>query len=778
MAQLSYYEDDLAAERQPLGHPGSISPRYPPQQQQEYRQQYHQQQQYPDQEPRQRPKQDPFASPGRVRPGAHPDSSFESLREHRRYSQEPPRNGSPSRRGPGPYGPAAAVPQAGYSQPGVVSPASPPPPPPHRGAEQRYWGQEAGSYPPRARPAPPRSTITPGADNFSNAAVGGMAGIALTVAEHNARESGLNAIDGPNYPQQTYQQDGQWQNQNQGGYNGGGGGSSLGVGDHQQRQPGAPYSGVGDTSSHSSFQSSFQGSLAGHAIPARQGSSRSPHSTVNEIYTDDPYQHYGRPQDPRLGVVDPHDIEDDGDDGLTYGPRKGPRTSMLSLGSSHRGAAAAGGAAGGAAAGGVLSGLGGRNGSGGLSGFYAPVKNGSGAPQSALEGEKPAWPVVPPSSGKSRKWRLVVIIIVAVLIAIGIALGVVFGLVLKNNGGGNKDNSTGGSTSTAAGDTAANGDLDINSKEIKALLNNGNLYKVFPGIDYTPVNSQYPDCLKNPPSQNNVTRDVAVLSQLSNTIRLYGTDCNQTEMVIHALRRLEMDDTIKIWLGVWQDANTTTNKRQLDQMWDILDTYGEKPFKGLIVANEILFREQMTVDELGTLLKKVRSGVADRKMSLPVATSDLGDKWTAALAAESDYVMANIHPFFSGTKVAEAAVWTNQFWNNVNGPIFKSDPAKNIISETGWPSQGGTNCGSDKVFICPDQAVAGITEMNRFMKDWVCGALANGTEYFWFEAFDEPWKVTFNTKDQQWEDHWGLMDVNRNLKDGVQIPDCGGKTVD
>ncbi len=36
-------------------------------------------------------------------------------------------------------------------------------------------------------------------------------------------------------------------------------------------------------------------------------------------------------------------------------------------------------------------------------------------------------------------------------------------------------------------------------------------------------------------------------------------------------------------------------------------------------------------------------------------------------------------------------------------------------------------------------------------------------------AADEPGK--------EWEDKWGLMDVNRNLKPGVVIPSCGGKTV-
>lgn len=48
---------------------------------------------------------------------------------------------------------------------------------------------------------------------------------------------------------------------------------------------------------------------------------------------------------------------------------------------------------------------------------------------------------------------------------------------------------------------------------------------------------------------------------------------------------------------------------------------------------------------------------------------------------------------------------------------------------------------------------------------------------FRFVAFDEPWKERYNEGDKQWEDNWGLMDIDRNLKPGVKIPDCGGKSV-
>lgn len=46
-----------------------------------------------------------------------------------------------------------------------------------------------------------------------------------------------------------------------------------------------------------------------------------------------------------------------------------------------------------------------------------------------------------------------------------------------------------------------------------------------------------------------------------------------------------------------------------------------------------------------------------------------------------------------------------------------------------------------------------------------------------FEAFDEPWKIIFDTPGKNWEDKWGLMDQARNLKPGLKIPDCSGETI-
>ncbi|RMY43720.1 hypothetical protein D0864_15773, partial [Hortaea werneckii] len=488
-----------------------------------------------------------------------------------------------------------------------------------------------------------------------------------------------------------------------------------------------------------------------------------------QSYSDDAYHDF-----------DPNDIADDGDDVFDDRSRERRRN----------GPAAGAGLAGGTAAGGLFRSLSNRGGGGGGGGYG----NGMGSSRDDFGhyDEKSSWLEKQKSGG--RKMKIVIGSLIA-LVVIAAIVGGAAGGVLANKGSSNgvsdasslaSDSSDDGEdNNSSSGSNDGNDKLyDIDSKQVKELLDNDALHKVFPGMDYTPYNAQYPDCLTTPPDQNNITLDMAVLSQLTPAVRLYGTDCKQTEMVLTAIDRLGYNDTLKVWMGVWLGDNSTTNTRQLEQMYDILDTYPSSHFAGVIVGNEVLFREDLTENELGNQLRNVRKNLTARNIDLPVATSDLGDDWTTSLAADTDIVMANVHPFFAGVTPDEAPGWTWTFWQGhdviptseaPNGAAYP----KHIISEVGWPSAGGNNCGTEKG--CPNDtagAVASVENMNTFMEGWVCESLTNGTAYFWFEAFDEPWKVIFNTENDQWESKWGLMDPNRNIKDGLKIPDCGGKTVD
>ncbi|TVY61202.1 putative glucan endo-1,3-beta-glucosidase btgC [Fusarium oxysporum f. sp. cubense] len=640
------------------------------------------------------------APPRSNHPSAHPDSSYSRVQGgYDDYSS----HGRPV--SPSPYAGSA-----GYDSPRRPSPQQ---------NDHGYYGNQGynnyggGGGGGHMGYDHPNSHTTPGADNFGMSASGGMAGIAVNVADRNPRYSGIGAMEHSNLPPPP------------------------------SRTQQNPYGGNG-------------GYGHGYDSPRGPPSAATSHFNGSDPYIDNPYPGYtnSRHGSDNLGVVNPNEIVDDGDDGLVYG--KSQRNSMLSLSNSDRakrGASATAAAVGGGAAAGGL--LGGRGGSYEMNGAR----------------EKPyGYGSDDKDTGRSKRCKWLIIVVVF-LVIVGAIVGGVVGSMVNN---GKKDDSTASSGESAKDDTKKNGDLGKNSAEIKDLLNNPDLHRVFPGMDYTPLNSQYPDCMHNPPSQNNITRDVAVLGQLTNKIRLYGTDCNQTQMLIHALDRLELKDT-KIWMGVWLDKNETTNDRQMAQMWDILDEYGDAPFEGIIIANEILFREEMNITTLAKILDDTRTKLDKKGLKLPVATSDLGDDWTSELATDSDYIMANIHPFFAGVEASEAAAWTSNFWKTNNGDFWKTDTKKNIISETGWPTGGGTNCGS--AATCTKGSVAGIDELNTFMDDWVCQSLKNGTNYFWFEAFDEPWKERYNTKGKNWEDKWGLLTADRELKKGVKIPDCDGKTI-
>jgi exo-beta-1,3-glucanase (GH17 family) len=438
-------------------------------------------------------------------------------------------------------------------------------------------------------------------------------------------------------------------------------------------------------------------------------------------YVDSPSGMHSRSHDDvnHMAFVDPNAIVDDGDDGLGFShPRRNSRGNLpFNKSKSSLNALPIAGAAAGAAGAEAF------HNRGGAGGAYEPTP-GAGFIDPSVE-KNSGW--IRDQKKSSTKWKKFLFIGLGVAIILGIIGGVVGGILNSR-----KSISTKSSGQTAQQDDGS-GDLTKNSPEIKALLNNPNLHKVFSGFAYTPFAAQYPECLTYPPSQNNVTRDMAMMSQLTNVVRLYGTDCNQTEMVLHSIDALGLTD-MKIWLGVWLGNNDTTNTRQVNQMWQILEKSGTKYMKGVVVGNEVLYRQDLTPTQLGTYLSTTKANMTKNGYNLTVATSDLGDNWTADLAKEVDVVMSNIHPFFGGVNINQAAAWTWNFWQSHDVPVTAGMTGKKqIISEFGWPSAGGNDCGT-LTTACPDAtsgAVANIANMNTLMNTWVCQALANGTDYFW-----------------------------------------------
>ncbi|KAF9572061.1 hypothetical protein EC968_010392 [Mortierella alpina] len=281
---------------------------------------------------------------------------------------------------------------------------------------------------------------------------------------------------------------------------------------------------------------------------------------------------------------------------------------------------------------------------------------------------------------------------------------------------------------------------------------NPDLHKAFYGIDYNPAKALMPWCGV---TLQNVVDDMILISQLTNRIRLYGMDCSQADLTFQAITALNLNTTMKVVLTLWVDKDPITYQRQHDTLFRVLDTYGTDMVQGISVGNEVLFRGDKSLADLGELMKTVRTTVKTRyNKSIPIFTSEIGNNLNASLAAISDELSGNFHPYFAGTGVDEAAKWTMLQYNITMETNPTSTGLKGAISEVGWPSAPASA-------VHMKYAVPGLANLQTMIDTFICQANAAGIPYYWFEFQDAAWK---NDPKVPVEPYWGIFDKDKGLK--------------
>ncbi|CEH18371.1 FAMILY 17 GLUCOSIDASE SCW10-RELATED [Ceraceosorus bombacis] len=361
----------------------------------------------------------------------------------------------------------------------------------------------------------------------------------------------------------------------------------------------------------------------------------------------------------------------------------------------------------------------------------------------------------------NRKWWWIgggVILLIAV---IAIIAGVV---VSRNN---SKSDGNGG----LAG--VVNGDKNDPSKFTK----DPRFHQSFWGMCYTPLDSQYPACGD---TLDSVIEDIQIFSQLTKRLRLYGSDCNIAEYVLHAINVTKVDMTV--WLTAWlpqpaDDPDGSTYQRQVKNVQDAIKKWGVDHIEGVAVGNEYLLNggsEASLIQHMADM----RTALAGMNLSktVPVGTGDAGSKITETLAAGSDFIQANNHPWFGGVPVEQSGGWVWDYTANNEPATAKQAPnnPKLYVAEVGWPS--GANETRFMTEGAGGVAVAGVPNVQILLDTYVCQANTNLTNsdatfdgYMWFEALAEPWKDALYGGV---EAYWGLFDKNKKLLDGLTIPDC------
>jgi len=358
----------------------------------------------------------------------------------------------------------------------------------------------------------------------------------------------------------------------------------------------------------------------------------------------------------------------------------------------------------------------------------------------------------PAGSSSWKKWTLIGGLVV--LVVAGVGGGIAGWKISQNN------NSTSSRSSSSTGGTP-NPETDSTvGPDPSVFVKDDRLKQSFYGIAYTPQNVQLPSCGA---TQDSVTQEIQIISQLTTRIRTYGSDCNQSAMVVQAIRDTKVD--LSVWLGIYVDNNDTTWQRGVDDTINVLNTYGTANIGGITVGNEYILAQNATrasyafIEDKVTEFKRELTALNLDK-TIPVGTADAGSVMTSGMSTYMDYMMSNVHPWFGGLPIEQAAGWTWEFFEN--NDVAVAGTATPYIAEVGWPTNAMTRSA-----LTYQGAVASVANLQIFLDTYVCQANANQTRYFYFEVFDEPWKEIYGGV----EPYWGLFGADRVMKD-VIIPDC------
>ncbi|WP_298759729.1 glycosyl hydrolase family 17 protein [uncultured Psychroserpens sp.] len=239
-------------------------------------------------------------------------------------------------------------------------------------------------------------------------------------------------------------------------------------------------------------------------------------------------------------------------------------------------------------------------------------------------------------------------------------------------------------------------------------------------------------------TEEQVERRVKILKPYSKWIRSFS--CIEGN---EHIPRIAHKHGMKTLVGAWLGDDKDDNEKEIE---GLIQLAKEGVVDIAAVGNEVLYRNDLSLDELLDYIRRVKEALPD----IPVGYVDAYYEFSVhpQLVEISDVILSNCYPYWEGCHIDGALHHMQQMFGQASDA---GRGKKVIITETGWPSEGGSLKGA---FSSEENA------MKYFINTQVWAAKAN-IDVFYFSSFDESWK----TGDEgDVGAYWGLWDKHEKLK--------------
>lgn len=258
------------------------------------------------------------------------------------------------------------------------------------------------------------------------------------------------------------------------------------------------------------------------------------------------------------------------------------------------------------------------------------------------------------------------------------------------------------------------------------------------GVSFSPYQQGDNAMTSEEPTEEEIAADIALLSGKVRRLRTYASTG-----ILGEVPRIAERYGLKVTAGAWIDKDLERNQNEVARLIRI--SLMDRNVDHLIVGNEALLRQDVTVEELVAYIRKVKALVHD-----PVSTSEPWHVWLKhpELAREVDFIGVHILPFWEGISSRDSVAFILERYRELQ----RAFPGKPIVlTEVGWPSNGLTR----------KDAQASPVDQGMFLRHFLNVASLYDLDYIIVEAFDQPWKADLEGGVGA---YWGLFDADRRPK--------------
>ena len=240
-------------------------------------------------------------------------------------------------------------------------------------------------------------------------------------------------------------------------------------------------------------------------------------------------------------------------------------------------------------------------------------------------------------------------------------------------------------------------------------------------------------------SEAQIRRRIEIIKPYTNWIRSFS--CTEGNELIPKIAK---EYGLKTLVGAWLGDDDEINKSEIK---GLIELANQGYVDVAAVGNEVMYRGDLTEEELITFILKVKKEVNDK---VPVGYVDAYYEFSdrPAITEICDVILANCYPFWEGCDQDYSLLYMKDMYHRAK----RAGGGKRIIiTETGWPNEG-TNL--EGAFPSEENALKNFINAQKWSKD-------DDIEMFYFSSFDESWKVGAEGDVGAF---WGIWDKNENLK--------------